>query len=473
MLALLAALAPFVLPEFLVANDVYKHVMVARVMAEFHNAALNYSSYYTVSWLPAPTLLGEAILAALVKLCDPVVAAKLYYVALAVGLWLSCRYYLTRLGLPAYAAVILLPLLHDTYMFAAFMPFLGSMAVYPLLLGVLIRWAPGWARSLALAAILVLLYGFHIVGAVIGAFTIFVYSVDTVRRRVSWPMLLSGVPTALLLFYYHQKNPGASSAPFFYPPSRWLQVYLANNAFTLSRLGGGLFLVLTAILVSVAVWQAYRRQLAHPRLLLLALVLVVAGMAMPFQMGAAVAVGPRTFPFAAMAVVGALSWNGNRLRVAAGLACAFLICSSVLNTPKALAIQPSYREFLSGMSTIPMGSKLLVIVEDLSLGGNKYILPFDSVEDLYNIYRGGTNPYVLAEPFVGTGGTPLRATYELTYSSKWSSVIPGYQGVSKDYDYIVCWGGLAETRQRIAREAPLVFTNGRLSIYSGARSTKP
>ena len=193
------------------------------------------------------------------------------------------------------------------------------------------------------------------------------------------------------------------------------------------------------------------------------------GVVMPYQSGNEFVIGSRTLPFALVAAIGALSWNVKPLRSAVGFTCLFLLVSSVLNTQKALAVQPAYREFLSGMPSIRLGSKLLIIVDDLSLGGNRYIDPFNSIEDVYTIYRGGSNPYVLAAPWVPTGGTMLRTKYKLTYTSKFSSTTPDYHGVSKDYDYIVCWGELADTRGVISREAPLVFQNGRLSIYSGSR----
>jgi hypothetical protein len=145
----------------------------------------------------------------------------------------------------------------------------------------------------------------------------------------------------------------------------------------------------------------------------------------------------------------------------------FLAISSALNTSKVLAVQRSYSLFLSGMPTVKPGSKLLPIIEDLTLGGNKYIQPFNSVEDLYNIYRGGANPYVFAEPLVGNGANLLRSKYAPGLISKFAPNAQrvDYRGVSKDYDYVICWGRLATIKPAIAREAPLVFEEGLLSIY--------
>lgn len=471
-LFLLVGLAPFVLPEFPVETDVYKHVMVGRVLAEHADTVLRYSDYYNVSWFPAPTYLGEWVLAVFVKVCDPAFAAKLYYIAFAAGLWLCCRFYMPRIGLPSYGALLLFPLLHTFYAFSGFLPFVGSIAVYPLLLAVLIGHEPGWRKSFFLAGILVLLHGFHLVGVAIGCFTVFLFAIDTSdsrRPRISWPLIAAMIPAALLMVSYFLRIPKSLTSMQFHSPLGQVKAYLGYNIWTLSSFSGWLFLLLIVTLACAAMWQAHNRTFANGRLLLLALVLVAIGLVMPYQSGNEFVIGSRTLPFALVAAIGALSWNSKPLRSAIGLTCLFLLVSSVLNTQKAFAVQPAFREFLSGMPSVRLGSKLLIMVDDVTLGGNQYINPFNSIEDAYTIYRGGSNPYVLAEPWVPTGATFLRTKYNLTYTSKYIATVPDYHGVSKDYDYIVCWGGLADPRRVIGGEAPLVFQNGRLSIYSGSR----
>jgi hypothetical protein len=118
---------------------------------------------------------------------------------------------------------------------------------------------------------------------------------------------------------------------------------------------------------------------------------------------------------------------------------------------------------------VKFGSKILPIIEDVRFGGNEYLYPFNGVEDLYNVYRGGANPYVFADPIVRTGGNLLHATFSRSYTSKFlGGGTPDYQGVSDDYDYVICWECGPAVTTVIEREAPLVFRNGLLSVYQGS-----
>jgi len=121
------------------------------------------------------------------------------------------------------------------------------------------------------------------------------------------------------------------------------------------------------------------------------------------------------------------------------------------------------------MPSVKLGSKILPIIEDVRFGGNEYMYPFNGVEDLYNVYRGGANPYVFADPIVRTGGNLLHATFSRSYTSKFlGGGTPDYRGVSNDYDYIICWGCPPAVTAVIEREGLVVFKNGLLSVYQGS-----
>ena len=244
--------------------------------------------------------------------------------------------------------------------------------------------------------------------------------------------------------------------------------YVALNVWTLSRVASWMALALLIAMAALPFRDLYRGRIAQPRLFVLAALLVAIGLVMPYQMGAAFVIGSRTLPFAFVAVVGALSWDARRLKIATMLVCAFLVVSSALNTRKALAVQSSYRVFLSGLPAVRFGSRILPVIGDLTQGGNMFIQPFNGIEDAYNVYRGGSNAYALALPSVGAAAS-LRTRYTPTYTSKFSKEIPDFRGVTHDYDYIVCWDAVPAALATIEREAPLVFRNGPLSIYGGAR----
>ena len=461
-------MAPFLLPPIPVGTDTFKHLLVSRVLAGYSDSVFNYSRDFEVLWKPLPTALGDFILAGFLRLGGPPIAAKLYLIAFALVFWLSGRYMLRKLGLPGHSSILLLPIVHSFFVFSAFLPFLGTIAVFPLIPGVLIGITRGSRRFLLLTFLLIVLYGFHPVGVVIGCFTVFIYAFDPVRRRVHWDDVAAVVPAAMFFVYYERTKP-RDPAPLWASPLGQLKNYLAFNVWTLSRVASWLALGILVALAALAIGDLFRGKIAQPRLFVLAALLVAIGLVMPYEMGAAFVVGSRTLPFAFVAAVGALSWDARRLRFAAALVCAFLGVSSLLNTRKVLAVQSSYRVFLSGLPAVRFGSRILPVIGDLTQGGNMFIQPFNGIEDAYNVYRGGSNAYALALPYVGAAAS-LRTRYTPTYTSKFTKQVPGLRGVSRDYDYIVCWNADPTVLATIAGEAPLVFRNGPLSIYNGARN---
>ena len=196
------AMAPFLLPAIPSGTDTFKHLLVSRVLADYHEPAFNYGRDFEVLWKPLPTVLGDLILAGFLRVAGPPMAAKLYLIAFAAGFWLSGRYLLRTLGLPGHAAVLLFPILHSFFVFSAFLPFLGTIAVFPLIPGVLIGVRRGPRRFLLLTLLPIVLYGFHPVGVVIGCFTVCIYALDTVRRQVHWDDVAALVPASMLFLYY-------------------------------------------------------------------------------------------------------------------------------------------------------------------------------------------------------------------------------------------------------------------------------
>jgi hypothetical protein len=466
---LVVALMPFVLPVVPVGTDLLKHLMAARVLADYSNPILRYSEHFEIHWRPTATILGDLTLAGLVKIFDPLVAAKAYFVIFAAGLWLTGRFYFSRLGRPVPTAILLFPLLHSFFVFSGFLPFIGTIALYPLLLAVLLGYRASYVKSAALAVILLALFGFHVVGAAVGCFSVVFLSIDLERKTLASMDVFSILPVAGLLVYFKLTKPPGTNTLYFHGPLGQVKAYIGYNTWSLSRTAGWLALLLLAGLVGVALCDMVRGAVARPRLLVLAALLVGIGLVMPYQIGDVFIVGSRTLPFAFIAAAGALEWREVRLRGAAVAICIFLAISSFLNAQKILAVQESYRVFLSGLQAVQPGSRVLPIIEDIFQGGNEYIEPFAGVEDLYPIYRGGSDPYVFAEPYVKTGGNLLRLKYKPTYAYKYTTLPPEYRGVANDYDYILCWGALPKVKPQIEKEAPLVFQNGPLSIYGGRR----
>lgn len=466
-LCLLAAPLPFIIPALPVGTDLYKHVMVARVLADFQSTFFGYSKYFSIQWWPHPSMLGDLTLAALLKVLGPIDATKAYFAVFAATLWLAGRRYLRVLEQPSFAVILLIPFVQSFYAFSAFLPFLGAIALYPVLLATLLSNESRPRKCFWTALILILLYGFHPVGAVIGGFTVGIFAIDLARRRLDWALLSSLLPVTILTgaWLWRWRRGGGPSQ--FFGPLGQIKAYIGYNVWSLSGVAAWLFLALIAIVAVVAAWHAWAKRIADGRLLFVSITMVLIGLFMPYRMGAEFVVGSRTFPFAFIAGLGSLRWDRRLLQVCVMLACALIGVSTVLNTAKVLAVQPSYKEFLSGIPFVKPGSKVLPIIGDLAYGGNKYIQPFNSVEDLYNIYRGGANPYVFAEPFVRTGGNLLKAKFASGPVGKFGPLNPrDYHDAARDYEYVVCWGVLHGIKPLIAKEDRLVFSNGPLAVYA-------
>ena len=464
MLCILAAMAPFILPRIPVGTDLPKHVLVARVLGSYNQAKYGYANHFDIDLAPRPTILGELALAGLAKVLDPFDAAKAYLALFIAGLWLAGRFLAVRGGQPALAALLLLPLAHSWPVFAALLPFIVTIPLFALLLGVLTGQPRGLARSAWICLLLLLLYGFHIVGLVAGCFAVVLFAFDRKERwQVAWSDLLALVPAACLAGRFLLHDRGSSGHWLYSSPLGQFKVYLGYNAWTLSRVAGILFIGLAAALAAWVAWQAYRQR-QRPRLLFLAAAMAVAGLLLPVQIADWFVVGSRTFPFVVVASLGFLRFSHRGVRIMAVVVFGFLAVSAFFNTRAALHVQDEYRVFLSGMPAVNYGARILPIIEDPTTG-NASVQPFWGIEDAYNIYRGGSSPYNFSTPNIRTGAAFLHSHYGLDYAFRSSDVTPAYSGVSRKYDYVVLYGKLPGVRRALAEEMCLSFSNGPLSIF--------
>lgn len=463
--SILGALSPFLLPHIPVATDLPKHMMVARVVADYSNPLYRYANHFTIEWEPRPTVLGALVLAGLAKVMDPFVAAKAYLALFVAALWASGRFLAVRAGQPPLAGLLLLPLAHTFCVFAGFLPYIGSIPFFALLLGLLLTEPAGPRRSIGAGVILLVLYGFHIVGLAAGCFAVVVFAVQRQERwRIAWGDMAAMLPSVALSGYFilFRRTPGAKW--MYYNPIGQFKAYLGHNAWTLSRASGVLFLVLVALLSALVAWQVYRRP-GKPRLLLLIVAMTVIGLCLPYQIGDWFVVGSRTFPFVVIACLAYLTISEAGSRRLALVVLIFLAVSGWLNTRIALNVQKYYRTFFSGMAAVDYGSRILPVIEDINLGGNMYIQPFAGIEDAYTIYRGGSNPYCFSSPWVKTGAVILRSKFGQDFAYRFSDRKHEYHGVSRSYDNVVLFGNLAEDRRAIAEEMCPAYNNGLLTVY--------
>jgi hypothetical protein len=404
-----------------------------------------------------------------------------------ITLWISTRFMVIQMGKPPMAALLVLPVFHSFPVFSGFLPYTTSVAVFPFLVGTLLKYPAGRARAPRVAALLVLLYFLHIVAAAVGWFMVGVFALyefgaldwlvkllrdhrdGVVNPAAGMWDLLSIVPTASLIVYFFFQRDGRSLHPLYLPPLLQLESYLTYNACGLSKTAGYVFLAGLALLAIAAVFGVRKRH-ADVRLLTVACCIFVLGLLLPIQAGDWFVVGSRTFPFALFAFVSLPDLTFSQWRPAAALGVVVLIITSIMNTQAALDVQPLYNTFLSGLNSVEYGSRVLPIIEDISLGGNVFVLPFNGVEDAYNIFRGGSNAYVFAYPSVLTGAYPIEMTWTPQFAYKFrKDEKPDYHGVSRAYDYVIVYGNLPGVIKQLESEMPLQFQNGPLRIYKGHR----
>lgn len=489
-IAIFVTVAPFAIPQIPVATDLPKHVLVGNVLAHFHDSRLAYLRDFALVYRPRATVLGELALAALIALLPPFVAVKVYLALVTATLWLSGRYLVVQMGSSPFAALLLLPLVQSSAVFTGLLPFIASVSLFPLLPAVLIRYPSGYQRALRVAPILVLLYGFHIVAAAMGCMLTVIFALEetSLFRRVAvrlralavaqepripsrriaaglrWD-LCSIVPAALLMLYFVLQKDSHATQVFYYPPLRQIAAYLAYNVGGLSRIASYFLLIWIALAV-VIVWSSARHRGLNIPLLVFAVAAVVLGVCLPTQIGGWFLVGSRTLPFALIAVAGLPGLGPSGWRQVISVAMAILCLVSVLNTRAELRVQPMYQTFLSGVPHVAYGSRVLPVIEDRDQGGNALVEPFSGIEDAYNIFRGGSNPYVFAYPAIMTGASPIRMTWTSAFTNKFERrSYVNYRGVGNVYDYVVLWGNLPWARSQFDAELDPVFQNGPLVIY--------
>ncbi|MGA3128222.1 MAG: hypothetical protein ABSD13_16090 [Candidatus Korobacteraceae bacterium] len=473
--ALIFTLAPFILPAIPVGTDLPKHVLIATIINNYNSPVFQFNKFFDVEKGFHATMLGEYILALFCRYFDPFIGAKIYLTAFVVVFWSGGRRLMRVLGYNTEFAIVFLPLAHTFLVFSGLLPFLAGIALFPFLLAFALDARSRIFRGVMIAALLVLASAFHVVAACAGILVVFVLALCASRERRYWWVDLALAAPAFLMVLLTVLHRNEADNHFYWRSSLAGQIeqYLGYNAWTLSRVSSYCFVILTAILAVAVVSQVWRRK-SRLTLVSLAALLVIVGIAMPVSIGDWFIVGARTFPFAAVLGIASLRLSERARKVGMMIAVVFLLISGTLNTRAVLAVQPLYRSFLAGMDSVAMGSRILPIIGDFTLGGNQYIQPFGGIDDAYNIYRGGENPYVLASAANG-GGTKTTATifrYKSFpgYAYKFSHAPHDYHGACKVFDYAVLFDQLPEQLPGLEVGASQIFRRQDLIILKYDKS---
>jgi hypothetical protein len=455
-------------------DDLPAHVLVVRVVTQYGNPELNFAEYFSIDWGVAPTSLFYVVMTWLQGVVGPVTDARVYLTVFVAAMWISVWCLSRSLGEPQpwRPALMALPIVFCWYVYNGFLPFLMSL---PLFVFAIAIWYADWRATLkvpALAALLVCLFGFHIVGAaaagaVIATAACLQYAFRGRRPATLVQAALALAPLVALTAWYMLGQSHPQVHPAFASPLAQLVDTVKFTVTTLDETAALILLVSLGALGVVLLWR-WRELLAMPHVTGPALVIVILAVVMPQSMGALYPAGPRLLPFALVMLVAALRWSSMRnWAVVVGLV--IIAGLSLLTTRAAMRFDQGYRDALAVTENIERGKRVLTIL-DPSVG-SRWTMPYRHLGALVMTFRGGSGPYVFAAPYVVTGATPLvyrseSDAFKYAYFYEKGRGPSDYVGVSGHYDYVLLFGNLAAVGDVVEREMTRVSVSGLASLYA-------
>ena len=473
-LLILLAVLPFVSVPIPPMTDFCQHVMVAHVLNHYRDIDLNYREFFDVSYSTAPTMLAYVWLSFLQRMSGPFTGGKIYLVFFVLALWISQWFYLKKLKIedPSIIALASLPLAFSWYVYMGYMPFIMTLPLYLFLLGWWMSRPSSFLRSAVAGIILIVTYGFHVVGAAVGVFSILCPSVlPGVREKGVWRRWLTDVlalcPLFVFLVIYLKLGEGPNVIVTYREPINTMKAFIGGTFGSLAEpvvwigiLGLGGFCITVLYII-------FKRR-HNPSVLILSLSLCLIGLLMPYSLGSLWPAGPRLFPYAILSGIGLLNLQRYGRRIFIVVISVVMILMSFITIDKSHEVSKEYKQILSGVSKIEYGKRLLPIFIEPHKG-SRYTYPSLWVSVAYNIIRGGSQPYVFASPYVKTNATPLKFksydAYGYAFLFKESVEAKEYRGVSDDYDYVLIWGEDPGIQSVIGAEMRLVYLNSPLKIY--------
>ncbi len=483
-LLLFLALLPFLVNPIPVANDLHQQVFQARVIASFNDPFFHFPEHYTLDLTPRYTFLPITLLSGLTGLFEPYVAVKIYYLLMFAVLWATARWAFVAMGQSPWAAMLVLPLAHSAFPFLGNYAYFSSIAVSPLLLGALAAKPTGLRRFLLIGGIFLLFYATHVFGIVAGGFTLFVFAVvpKDSTSRPNWLGIvksfaldcLAALPAIALTLYSMAGTRGGTAAQtIYFAPLNQVKAFFAFFAIGISRPAGILLLAALGT-VAVILWLQRGNGQTDRRLIVLALGLIVLDILLPVQWRSWWGVGVRTAAFAAIAAIAALRFSPSAWQRAAIASLALLTATSTLSAIAEKAAYPVYEDFLAGLPYVAPGSKILPIVQQRTAGNLEMMV---GIADVYNIYRGGSNPYCFASPRMAFGNSLLNS--RLGYPEAHLYDVPPppvetYRNIGDSYDYIVVFGDFPGLAAVLDSSAKPIFSRNRLTVFQSRRNaSKP
>jgi hypothetical protein len=456
--------------------DLPAHVLVARIIAEYTNSIFRYSDYFTIDWAVAPTSLFYVLFVRLQQWVGPYWDARIYLTAWVALVWASV-WYLAKVrgaGEPWIAALVSLPLAFSWYAYNGFLPFLMTLPLFAFTIAV---WLNDWRPALKVPALWCLfaaLYGFHIVGAaaavaalgVAAAVQVFLLRED--RKQLLWATL-SVIPVGLMTLLYLGGRQGPRATIRYGDPLNQILDVIKFTCASLSDAASVLMLVWLGSLGLIAIW--YRRHLLNARPAFAgAVVLAALSITMPGSLAALYPAGPRLLPFALVLLIASLRWGDMHRPSVVLVSVALLAGLSFFTTRQAMTVDRGYRDVLGAAEIVLPGKRVLPVIAD-QFAGSRWTKPFLHVEALVTIARGGSNPYVFAEPHVLTAASPIKfrtasdaREYAFAYDDDRDA--SDYKGVGAYYDYVLLWGKSPDIAEVVGREMTRVYARGNTTLFA-------
>lgn len=478
-----ATLTPILAVALPPMTDLAQHILVANIVNHFTDPSLGYSGFFEMELGIKPMLIPHLILSAFQRYVDPVLGAKLYLATFVVFTWFSARLYLKSAGVPQHGSVALaaLPICLSGTVYMGFLPFIMTFPLYLLLLAAWLQLAPGRMRSLWAALLLLVLYAFHLVGACAGAFAIGLIALFESRNarhpiRALAVDLASLIPVTICIvsFVFVQDRP-TNLEPRFYPPLGAIKAFLGYN---LTSVAPNVLYVnaIGLLALGAAACHAIYRRRVGPTLPVLTGALAVIGVTFPISLGILWPAGPRLFPFAFLTSLALIRVSGRGRWVLLAAVTGVVLADAGLVLQRSVEVNANYTRFFAELDQVEPGSSLLPIVDE-TYDAAQVVQPFWSAAALYNVYRGGANPYVFAYPHWKTGGNllryrhPGRFGYAFLYSDEQAPA--DYRGVEQSYDYVLVWPARPDIAPVLDAAMERLTPDGPLSLYTSRRVSPP
>jgi len=481
-LALALCILPFCVSAVPPMTDVSQHVLVARVVAAYDDPALEFDEHFAIDWSIAPGVLFYVLLSSLQRLVGPYREVQVLLTGWVVATFLSVLWFARVLGQrdPWIPALVVLPLTFCWYVYMGLLPFVMTFPLFAAAMAVWSGRSGPTAKIPAVWVLLVLSFGFHVVGAAATAAAIVVVAIVQAvvaknERRVLMEAGLAVLPVPVLVgVYFFGRNSPNTDVVYTNPLANVLDA-VKFTVMTLNDVSA-LLLALWVVGLTSLLLITWRDLFARLSVLAAAASLVLLAILMPSDMGALWPAGPRLIPYALVLACACVPWSrfsrfavvGGCILVLSGL-CGFTV-------RHAYSLGSGFAEFLSGIDVIEPGSTILPVLANPG-EGSKWVSPYWSLASAYTVFLGGSNPYVFAAPYVQTGASPLRylnperdRRFAFLYGE--GKVPEDYRGVSELYDYVLVWRGASALERVLSDEMQVVHRRGGLIVFSGSRSER-